>query len=200
MQRSIFDKITEVINAFQGLGNDKQYTILELSRMLKMDIDSVGECLTLIELVQNVCPKIAYSEVTIDQNPLKIFYRDGFSRVFRSLTVEFQLIVYLFLEKVFSPKTIPLSKVIDESDVDHAITTIKMIEESLFLTYEDITNTLHNITYHSYFIGLNEKGMMRAQGILASFNLMMSDYMDNKTNFPIPIDNDIIILPFQKSY
>ncbi len=184
MKRKPIDITTGLLNILNSFQPNREYNINEIKQKTGFHWQTISDYILLIQLIQEFGTKIKINPKT---NKIRTI---SSSNYIKFLNIEEQIIIFLFIEKAFDE-----SNSISEDMLLNLFpqNKIKTINSSPFIK-TTLINTL-NRKYKTRFY-LTRRGNFKAQGILASINRKMAEFIDKKADIEITSQSKVDINPF----
>ena len=187
MKRKPIDITTGLLNIFNSFQTNRDYNINEIRQKTGLHWQTISDYILLIQLIQEFGTKIKINPIT---KKIRIM---SSSNHMKFLTLEEQIVTFLFIEKAFD-ETNSISEDILLNFFPH--NEIKTINASPFIN-TILINTL-NKKFNTKFY-LSRRGNFKAQGILSSINRKMAEFIDKKADVEFISQSEVVIKPFQSN-
>lgn len=185
MKRKPIDITTGLLNIFNSFQTNRDYNINEIRKKTGFHWQTISDYILLIQLIQEFGTKIKINPIT---KKIRIM---SSSNHMKFLTLEEQIITFLFIEKAFDePNSISEDILLNLFPQNE----IKTINASPYIK-TTLINTL-NRKFNTRFY-LTRRGNFKAQGILASINRKMAEFIDKKADVEFISQSEVVIKPFQ---
>ena len=166
MKRKPIEIVAGLLNAFNSFEINKDYNINEIRLKTGYHWETIRDYILLINLIQRFSPTIAYS------SKLKRLHVLDRSNHAKSYSLEHQLVIYLFTNRMLNKEqSISLKEIIPDVNLipKREVARIKGSSYMQFINSHGEENVF-----------LTRKGKFKAQGLLASINMKMGEYIDNQ--------------------
>jgi hypothetical protein len=185
MKRKPIDITTGLLNILNSFQTNREYSINEIKQKTGFHWQTISDYTLLIQLIQEFGTKIKINPKT------KKIRITSSSNYINFLTFEEQIISFLFIEKAFDE-----SNSISEDILLNLFpqNEIKTIETTPFIKASmiNILNRKNITRYH-----LTRRGNFKAQGIIASINRKMAEFIDKKADVEFISQSNVVINPYQ---
>ncbi|MHA1857474.1 MAG: hypothetical protein ACTSXY_12655 [Promethearchaeota archaeon] len=185
MKRKPIDIIVGLLNILNSFQTNREYNINEIKQKTGFHWQTISDYVLLIQLIQEFGTKIKINPKT---NKIRIISPSNY---FRFLTLEEQIITFLFIEKAFNESNSISEDILLNFFRQNQIKTIK---DSPFIK-TTFNNTIIRKNNTGFY--LTRRGNFKAQGILASINRKMVEFIDKKANVEFTLQSNEIIKPYQ---
>jgi hypothetical protein len=166
MKRKPIDIVAEITNHLIKYSIDSEFSISELSKNTDSHYNTMSDYMILIQMIQRLCPQIHF-----DAKNKKIKIK-GISPGFRKFSQEEQIILHLFSHKIFDfHSSIPISQ-FENQNPPQLIEKLKNLPYIQLIYLEDDPTQTR--------IYLKQIGMLKAQGLMASMNRLMGEYIESE--------------------
>ncbi len=185
MKRKPIDITAGLLNILNSFQTNREYNINEIKQKTGFHWQTISDYTLLIQLIQEFGTKIKINPIT---KKIRII---SSSNYINFLTFEEQIISFLFIEKAFDE-----SNSISENILLNLFpqNEIKTIETSPFIKVS-IKNILNRKNITRYY--LTRRGNFKAQGIIASINRKMAEFIDKKADVEYISQSNVVITPYQ---
>ncbi|MHA1583650.1 MAG: hypothetical protein ACTSWL_00215 [Promethearchaeota archaeon] len=188
MKRKPIDIVADIINSLNGYQNGEKFNINSLKERSNIHWTTTQDYLNLIYFIQKFAPEI---EIT---NQNKRFQIQRQSKYFGQFQFEEQVIIYLFLEKAFDPRSqIYLNTLFESKTQNHLGKEMKVLENSKFIRISKNEEGKSNIY-------LSMKGRFKAQGLISRINEEMANFIENPNKINLNTIAQLKIKPFRYEY
>jgi hypothetical protein len=178
----IFLNIINLLNEYK-IGQPIQ--INDLNEKLPHHYNTIKDYLKIIDFIQNACPKIKNNVQT------ETYELNGYNPLLDRMDQEEQLILYLFIEKIFDEKT---ARNIDELMGKNQY-NFDAIKKSPYINYTYEINKISNNRIVK--IWLSRRGGLKAQGLFSKLYEIMKNYLDSPSSI-LELNKEELIPAFKK--
>ena len=185
MKRKPIEITAGLLNILNSFQTNRDYNINEIKQKTGFHWQTISDYILLIQLIQEFGAKIKINPKT---NKIQILSPSNY---LEKLTIEEQMIVFLFIEKAFDDFTSIPEVILFNSFPQNDIETI--INSPFIITI--LSHNMKRKTNPRFY--LSQRGKYKAQGILSSINRKIAEFIDKKADIEIASKSKIVIKPFQ---
>ncbi len=184
MKRKPIDITAGLLNILNSFQPNREYNINEIKQKTGFHWQTISDYILLIQLIQEFGTKIKINPKT---NKIRTI---SSSNYIKFLNIEEQIITFLFIEKAFDEANSISEDILLKFFPQNEIKKIK-VSPFIKKTLINTLNRKHNTIFY-----LTRRGNFKAQGILASINRKMAEFIDKKADVEDISQSKVDINPF----